>query len=330
MLFKQPGLVLRIFMAAVTWMVTIMVAPLASAQDYPARSLRLVTIFAPGSASDVHARFLAQRLSPLLGQPVIVDNKPGGGGLVATRDVLRSQPLGYSLLYTTPEVVGNAFAYKDPQYRLDDLSVVGPLGLGAYALIINTVIPARTVGELVAYAKANPGKLNYGSLGPTAGNTILAERFKQAAGIDMVGIPFKGGDPIAVALLAGDVHVYFPTLYTGMQRMKNTQIRGLAVSSQERMKATPDLPTMRESGYPDVVLTYWSAVFVPATAPRPMQQRLQDAMRTVTSSPDTRELLARQAIETWTGTVDQFTAFIRKEGADLQADYKRLKIPLMD
>ena len=301
-----------------------------TAQDYPVRAVRLVTIFAPGSASDVHARFLSQRLSPLLGQPIIVDNKPGGGGLIATRDVIRAPQLGYSLLYTTPEVVGNAFAYKDPQYKIEDLSVVGPLGLGAYGLIIHNAIPAKNVAELVAYAKANPGKLNYGSLGPTAGNTILAERFKQAAGIDMVGIPFKGGDPVAVALLAGDIHVYFATLYTAMQRMKNTQIRGLAVTSLERMKAAPDLPTLKEQGYPDVQLTYWSAVFVPSAAPRPIQQKLQDAMRTVTSSQDTKDLLAKQAIETWTGTVDQFTSFIRKEGAELQADYKRLNIPLMD
>jgi tripartite-type tricarboxylate transporter receptor subunit TctC len=304
---------------------------LATAQDFPVRPVRLVTIFAPGSASDVHARFLSAKMGPLLGQLVIVDNKPGGGGLVATRDVLRTQPFGYSFLYSTPEVVGNAFAYKEPGYKMEDLTVMGPFGLGSYGLIINNQnIPAKNVAEFVAYAKANPGKLNYGSLGPTAANTILAERLKQAAGIDMVGIPFKGGDPLSVALLAGDVHVYFATFYTAMQRMRNKQITGLAATSLERMKAMPDLPTLKELGYQDMVMTYWSATFLPAPTPAPIVQKLRDTLRQVTANQETKDLLAKQAIDTWSGTVEQFAAFIKKEGTDLQADYKRLNIPLMD
>jgi len=317
--------------AAGTAAVMLLASTASQAQDFPVRPLRLITIFAPGSASDVHARFLSAKMAPILGQAVIVDNKPGGGGLVATRDVLRSQPVGYSFLYTTPEVVGNAFAYREPGYKMDELAVMGPFGLGSYGLIINSnSIPAATVTQFIAYARANPGKLNYGSLGPTAANTILAERFKESTGIDMVGIPFKGGEPLSVALLAGQIHVYFPTFYTAMQRMKNKQIRGLASTSQERMKAMPDMPTLRELGHPNMVMTYWSATFLPAVTPRPMQQRMQDAIRQVTSSQDTKDLLAKQAIDTWPGTVDQFSAFIRKEGVALQADYKRLSIPLID
>ncbi len=305
------------------------VATVAGAQDFPARSLRVVTIFSPGSASDLHARFIAQRLSPQLGQPVIVENRPGGGGLIATREVLRTQPYGYSLLYSTPEVVINPFAFKDPQYKLDDLAVVGPLGLGAYSLLVNAALPVRSVPELIAHARANKGKLNYGSLGPTSGATILAERFKFAAKLDMEGIPFKGGDAMALALTSGDIHLYFATLYSGMQRMKQPQIRGLAVSSTDRMKSAPDLPTLKEAGV-DVSFTYWSAVFVPAVTPRASLTRLQEAMKSVTSAPDTRELLAKQAIETWTGTADQFATFMRKDAAEYQADYRRLNIPLMD
>ncbi len=317
------------------WIVATLVTatPLASvmAQDFPVRPVRLVTIFAPGSASDVHARFLSAKLSPILGQLVVVDNKPGGGGLVATRDVLRTQPFGYSFLYSTPEFVGNTIAYREPGYKLDDFTVMGPFGLGSYGLIINNnAIPAKNVAELIAYARANPGKLNYGSLGPTAANTILAERFKEATGVNMVGIPFKGGDPLSVALLAGDIHVYFATFYTAMQRMKNKQITGLASTSPERMKAMPELPTLKELGYPNMIMTYWSAAFLPATTPKAYVQRLQDALKQVTSTQETKDLLAKQAIDTWPGTVDQFAAFIKKEGVDLQADYKRLSIPLMD
>lgn len=301
----------------------------AAAQAFPNRTLRLVTIFAPGSASDIHARFLAQRLSPLLGQPVIVENKPGGGGLVATRDVLRSQPYGYSLLYSTPEVAINPFAFRDPQYRLDDLAVAGPLGLGAYSLLASAALPVRSVAELLAHARANKGRLNYGSLGPTSGATILAERLKYAASLDMEGIPFKGGDAMALALTAGDIHLYFATLASGLQRMKQPQIRALAVTSAGRMKAAPDLPTLKEGGV-DLQFTYWSAVFMPAATPRPIQVRLQEAMSMVTSSAEAKDLLGRQAIETWSGTVEQFAAFVRRDAAEYQADYQRLKIPLMD
>lgn len=322
---------LNVLLAPVLGVSLALGAASALAQDFPTRPVRLVTIFAPGSASDINARFLSGKMSPILGQPVLVDNKPGGGGLVATRDLLRSQPVGYSFLYSTPEVLANTFAYKDPGYKVDDLVVMAPFGLGSYGLIINNnAIPAKNVRELVAFAKANPGKLNYGSLGPAAANTILAERFKQAAGIDMQAIPFKGGEPLAVALLAGQIHVYFPTFNTAMQRMKNKQITGLAATSLDRMKAMPDLPTMKEQGYPDMVMTYWSATFLPAATPRPMVQRLHDAVRQVTSAQETKDLLAKNAIETWPGTVEQFTAFIRKELADLQADYKRLKIDVME
>ena len=306
-------------------------ATVTCAQDFPVRPVRLVTIFAPGSASDVHARFLSAKLGPILGQLVIVDNKPGGGGLVATRDVLRTQPFGYSFLYSTPEVVGNTIAYKEPGYKMDDLTVMGPFGLGSYGLIINnTTIPAKNVAEFIAYAKANPGKLNYGSLGPTAANTILAERLKEAAGIDIVGVPFKGGDPLSVSLLAGDIHVYFATFYTAMQRMRNKQITGLASTSLDRMKAMPEMPTLKELGYPNMVMTYWSAAFLPVGTPRPIVQKLQDSLKQVTATQETKELLAKQAIDIWPGTVDQFAAFIKKEGDDLRADYKRLSIPLMD
>ncbi len=322
---------LKTVIASALGAVLVLGAATASAQDFPSRPVRLVTIFAPGSASDANARFLSGKMMPILGQPVLVDNKPGGGGLVATRDVLRSQPIGYSFLYSTPEVMANTFAYRDPGYKLDDLIVMAPFGLGSYGLIINNkVIPAKTVAELVAFAKANPGKLNYGSLGPSAANTILAERFKQAVGIELEAIPFKGGEPLAVALLAGQIHVYFATFNTAMQRMKNKQVTGLAATSLERMKAMPELPTMKEMGYPDMVMTYWSATFLPAVTPRPIVQRLHDAVRQVTSAQETKDLLAKNAIETWPGTVEQFSTFIRKETADLQADYKRLKIDVME
>ena len=300
------------------------------AQEYPARPLRLLTLFAAGSQSDLAARFAAQKLAEQLGQTVVVESKGGAGGLLAIRDVLRSQPVGYSLLFGQPGLVGNLHAFKDPQYRLEDFVVTGVMGVTFYALIVNVPASVKSLSEFVLHAKTNPGKLNYGSIGPSTGSTILAERFKQAAGIDIVMVPFKGGDPVSQALLAGDIHVYFATLNVARTRMRSPQIRGLAVTSEQRSQILPDLPTFKESGYPGVLLSSWTAVFVPSVAPAAVIQRLKDAMARVSASPETKAQLLKQEIEPWSGTLEQFSAYIKAEGDAIGADFKRLNIPVLD
>ncbi len=306
------------------------VSACSHAQDYPVRPLRLLTLFAAGSQSDLAARFAAQKLSEQLGQTVVVESKGGAGGLLAIRDVLRSQPVGYSLLFGQPGLVGNLHAFKDPQYRLEDFVVTGVMGVTFYALIVNAPASVRNVPEFVAYARANPGKLNYGSIGPSTGSTILAERFKQAAGIDIVMVPFKGGDPVSQALLAGDIHAYFATLNVARTRMRSPQIRGLAVTAEQRSQILPDLPTFRELGYPNVVLSSWTGVFAPAVAPAAIIQRLKEAMARVSASPETKAQLLKQEIEPWSGTLEQFSAYIKAEGDAIGADFKRLNIPVLD
>ena len=300
------------------------------AQDYPVRPLRMFTMFAAGSQSDLAARFTAQKLSEQLKQPVLVENRGGAGGLLGARETLRTQPVGYSLLFAQQQLVGNLHAFKDPQYKLEDFAVVGVMGITPYALIIHTSVPAKTVPEFVAYAKANPGKLNYASIGPSTGSTILAERFKMAAGIDLVMVPFKGGDPVAQALVAGDVQVYFATLNTARSRMRNPQIRGLAVTAEQRSQILTDMPTFKEYGYPTILMGSWSAVFAPSVAPVPMLQRLKAAMVQVKALPDTLAQLQKQEIEPWTGSLEQFTAQIMAEGDAVGADFKRLNIPVLD
>ena len=302
----------------------------AAAQAYPVRPLRLVTMFAGGSATDVMARFTAQRLSEQLGQTVVVENKGGAGGLIGTQDVLRAQPVGYSLLFAAPSLIGNLYAYRNPQYRLEDLTAVGAIGLTSYGMIVHASVPATTLLEFIAYARANPGKLNYGSIGLTAGNTLLSERLKQAAGIDMVMVPFKGGDPASVALLSGDIQVYFATLATTRTRMRNAQIRGIAISAEQRSRILPELPTFRELGFPTLVLAQWDAVFVPAMAPLATVKRLQDAMMQVNAAPEMKLQLEKVEREPWPGTLEQFIAYTKAEGAAVGADFKKLNIPVLD
>lgn len=318
----NQGISLRLF-AAVT---ALCAHTVAIAQDYPSKPLRLVTMFAPGSNSDATARFAGAKLAEQLGVAVIVDNKAGGGGIVALRDVYRAQPMGYSILQSNTAFVGNTLAFREPGYRIEDYTTVGVLGEGYYGMIFHTSVPVKTLSEFIAYAKAHPGKLNYGALGPAAGSTLNAERFKLAAGIDMVGIPFKGGEPVSVALLAGQVHVYWATMGTARNRMQNAQIRGLAVTSPERTRILPDLPTFKELGFPMMDASSWQAWFAPAAIPGPMLAKLRDAYVKASRGADWQARMERNELDPFKGTPEQFIARLKQEQAQLAADYKRLNI----
>jgi len=296
-------------------------------QDYPNKPIRLVTMFAPGSNSDTTARWAGIKVGEQLGVTFVIDNKAGGGGIAALRDVYRSQPMGYSVLQSNTAFVGNTLAFKEPLYRIEDYTSVGVLGEGYYGLIFHTSVPVKNLAEFVAYAKANPNKLNYGALGPAAGSTLNAERFKQAAGIDMVAIPFKGGEPVSIALLAGQIQVYWATLGTARNRMQNAQIKGLAVTAPRRVKILPDLPTFKESGYPGMDTSSWQAWFAPATIPKPMLDKLREGFLKASRTQEWQTRMENNELDEFEGTPDQFMARLKKEQAQLAADYKRLNLP---
>ncbi len=297
------------------------------AQTYPSRPIRLVTMFAAGSTSDINARYVGAKLGEKLGVTFITDIKAGGGGLVALRDVYRAVPLGYSLLVANTSFTGNVVAHSEPLYRIEDYTPVGVLGQSYYALIMNTATPANTLAEFVAYAKANPGKINYATIGPAAGATLSAERFKKQAGIDMVGVPYKGGSEIAQALLAGQVHVYWATAVNAAGQMKLPQIRGLAINGPKRSPVVPGMPTFKELGYPDMDVGSWSALFAPSAIPAPMLATLRKAFAEAAMDPEWKTRMDRAQLEPFDGTLDQFMAQVHKEVADIEADYKRLNLP---
>ncbi len=322
---------LRMLALAIAFPATMFACFDCSAQSYPSRPVRMVYLYAPGGNTDALARFTAQKLGDQLGQQVIVENKPGAGGLLGIRDTLRSRPLGYSLLYTTPALVGNLHTYRDPQYKLEDFTVLGPLGLAPFVLIVNSnVLPVKTVQEFIAYAKANPGKLNYGSISPSAGGSILSERLKVAAGLELVGIPFKGGEAASVALLAGQIQVYYAVLGVARVRLKNQQIRALAVAGEFRTNAIPDTPTFKEVGYPNMIFTSWNAVVAPSAVPQPILTQLQGAMAKVTALPEMVGQLEKIDAEPWKGTLEEFSAKLKQESTAMAEEYKRLNIPTLD
>lgn len=302
----------------------------ALAQDFPVRPLRLVTIFAPGAAADQHARYIAARFSEQLSQQVIVDNKPGAGGLIGTREALRSQPVGYTLLLTNPSFVGNTFAYKDAGYRLDDFATVGVVGQTYYGMMVHASVPGKTLAEFVVYAKANPGKLNYGRLGPAAGSAFSAERFKQAAGVDMMAISYKGGESTTVAMLSGEIQVYFATLSSVKPRLQNPQIKVFGITAPQRSSQLPDVPTFKDLGYPTVLASNWNAVMVPSVTPPSILRRLREVYVRAAATPEMKATMEGQAYEPWSGTLEQFAASMRAEAVQLAEDYRRLNIQAMD
>lgn len=302
----------------------------ASAQTFSDRPLKLVSIFAPGSATDVNARATAAKLGAQLKQTIIVENNPGGGGVLAMRSVLHAQPPGYTLLYSTNALMGNLHAYREPGYRLEDYALVGPAGMSAYELLAHTSVPARSIQELVAYAKANPGKLNYADTGPTTTSTTLFERLKGETGIDIIAIPYKGGEATAQALLNGEVQLNFVSAGTAQVRIRTGKVRGLAVSSDERSAMQQDIPTFKEQGYRTVALIGWHAIFVPSAAPAASVQRLQEAMARVNASPEMKEQMAKLQFEPWPGNNEAFMAYIRREGELVGQDFRRLQIPLIE
>lgn len=310
--------------------VTILIAGLPSivrAQDYPGKPIRMVTMFSE-SANSSRYRYVSAKLGEQLGVTIIIDAKAGGGGVIALRDVYRAQPMGYSLLLANNNLVGNSFAYKEPGYKIDDYTPVGVMGQTPYALIMNSAfVPARTLPEFVRWVKANPGKVNFGSLGPAAGSNISAERFKQAAGIDMTGVPYKGGDQMAVGMLAGNIHVTWVSLNSARARMQNKQVIGIAVTGDERSILMPDLPTFKELGYPDMDGASWYAVFAPSAIPAAMLARLREAWGRASSTAEWKALMEKNELEPLKGNEAQFMAAVRQEAVRLGADYKRLKLP---
>lgn len=299
---------------------------LSRAQDYPNKPIRMVTMFTENANSNRY-RQLAIKLGEQLGVSIIIEAKAGGSGVIATRDVFRAQPMGYSLLLASNNFVFNTFAYKDPGYRIDDYIPVGVMGQSPFALIMNSAVPATTVAQFVSWARANPGKVNYGSLGAASGSAINAERFKQMTGISMTGVPYKGGDQMALAMLAGDVHVTWISLNSARARMQNKQIIGLASTGDERSSLLPNLPTFRETGYPEMDANSWYALFAPSAIPATMLVKLRDAYIKVSDASEWKALMQQNDLDPFNGNMDQFMAAVRKEAVKLGDDYKRLNLP---
>lgn len=291
---------------------TLACAPTA-AQPYPARPIKLIAPFPPGGPVDVMARLVAEQLSQRIGT-MIVDNRPGAGGTIGSRFAAAAEPDGYTLLFgsSTTLAAGPAL-YKNLGYDpVRSFTPVAMISSVPFALVVAPALPVRSVQDLVAYAKANPGKLNYGA--PTGALPHLTgEMFKAAAGIDLVHVPYKGAANAITDLLGGQVDLTFEPISVLVSHIREGKLRPIAVTGETRSAELPDIPTMIESGFPGFVSVSWTGIVAPAGTPGAIVATLNTAVNAAVAAPETRERLAKLGAEPKAGTSKEFAALIASE-----------------
>jgi tripartite-type tricarboxylate transporter receptor subunit TctC len=294
--------------------VCVFVSAPASAQTYPSRPVKVIVPFAPGGV-DVTARVVTERLSAALGQPFIVENRPGGaGGSVGAKAVASAEPDGYTLLFSTPgpSTIGPAIN-RNAGYVTANFSAVALVSMSPIMLVVNASLPVKSVPELIAYAKANPGKIHYASPGYGTQPHLLGEMLKGATGADIVHVPYRGSAPAITDLIAGQVQIYFDNVPNLLQHVAAGTLRALALTTSTRDPLYPQLPTMAESGQSGLLATYWNGVLAPAGTPPSVIARLNGAINQGLKSADTQAALRKLGAEPKSATPQEFGAFLAAE-----------------
>jgi tripartite-type tricarboxylate transporter receptor subunit TctC len=285
-----------------------------AADDYPARAVRLVVPFAPGGGTDVVGRILAQQLTQRLGQSFVVDNRPAGSGIVGADFVAKSSGDGYTLLFAFSSLSSSAKLISHLPY--DPITDFAPVALATTSplvLFLHPSVPAKDLREFIAYAKANPGKLNYGSSGPGSSPHLATELLMSMAGIQMTHIPYKGIAPAITAQLANEVQVSFTPIAVGMPHARAGRLRALASGGLKRSVAIPEVPTIDESGLPGFEVIGWWGMLAPAKTPRATIDRLNREVRAVLEVPEVRKSLIDQGMDPAGGPPEEFAALIRAD-----------------
>ena len=292
-----------------------LVSMFAQAQGYPSKPVRLVVTSPPGGSQDFLARLLAQQLSPILKQQVIVDNRTGASGVIGIDHVAKAAPDGHTLLLGAggPLTAVPAFNPKVPFDPVRDFAPITLFASGSFAVAVHPAVPARTLKELIALAKAKPRGLNFGSSGTGAAPHLAAELFKSMAGIDMVHIPYKGVGPALTDLLGGQIDLMFADVHLVAPHARNGRLRALAVTSSARSSVMPELQPVSEAAVPGYAAGNWFGVLAPAGTPREIVQRLHSEIIKLLGGAELRERLLAQGMEPGGNTPEQFAAHIRSE-----------------
>jgi len=291
-------------------------APDAAAQSYPTRPVRLVVPQSAGGSTDLVARPLSQRLSEVLRQQVVVDNRPGAGSTIGTDLVAKAAPDGHTLLAVAASFTMSPALYKSlPFDPVRDFSAVSELSALPNVLVVNPSLPVTTLKELIALAKSRPGQINHGSSGVATGTHMSMELLKHLTGMKMVHVPYKGGAPSVTALLSNEVQVTFATISTALPHVKSGRLRALAVSTAKRSIAVPDVPTIAESGVPGYDYSSWIGLLAPAKTLHAIVNTLSRESARIVQTPEIRKVLALEGSEPIGSTPEAFSALIRTEVA---------------
>lgn len=301
---------IRIFAA---WILCAIAAN-AAAQGYPAKPVRVVVGFSPGGPADQMARLASQKLTEALGQPFVIDFKDGASGIIAASFVAKSAADGYTLMIMTASHTTNPSTQRSLPYdSLKDLAYVSPIAFGDNALVVNPKLPVNSIKDLIALAKAQPGKLNFGSTGPGSSVHLGGELFKLMTGVDMVHVPFKGGSPAILAVISGTTDMVFLPLPITLPQINAGKVRALGVASPKRSKFLPSAPTLDESGLQKFEVTANYGVIVPGAMPRPIIAQLSGTMERILNSADVIKILSDMQLTAWWLTPEQFTGWVREE-----------------
>jgi tripartite-type tricarboxylate transporter receptor subunit TctC len=293
-------------------------APLAaSAQEpFPSRPIRLVVSFTPGGGADLTARTLAQKMTELLKQPMVVENRPGANGLVGAGAVAQSAPDGYTILLTDRGALGiNPSLYKNMPYDpTRDFAYIGIATVAPYVLVVDPRLPVKTLADFIAYAKARPGKLNYGSYGIASMAHLNLEAFKARLGVDLVHVPYKGAGPAVQAVVAGEAAVTISSPAAVLGFVRESRLRALAIGAPQRSALLPDVPTLREAGVEeDLLASTYFALAAPAQTPRAVVQRLHEEMKRALAAPEVAERLHNAGLVPTGSTGDELLALVKRD-----------------
>ena len=301
----------------------------AAAQSYPARSVKIVVPFAAGGPADVYARFIAQRLSDALGQSFVVDNRPGAGSVIGTDTAAKAPADGYTLLLmSNTHTVNETLIPSKPFQLMRDFVAIAPINYSDLVLVAHPSVPAANLKELIALAKARPGKLNYASSGPGTPYHMAGELFKSMADIDMVHVPYKGSSGARTDVIGGQVDLMFDAVTTMTEQVKSGKVKALATSGQKRSDVLPDAPTLGEAGVPGYEATIWLGLMAPRGTPRAVVDRLNDAVTKIVSQPDVRQAWTRQGAVPMVMNAEVFDKYMRDDIAKWAGVIKKAGIKL--
>ena len=307
---KQKGVICRFSLAALVAVAT----PLATAQTFPVKPIRFVVPFAPGGGTDLIARAIGQRLTDALGQPVVVDNRAGAGGVIGADLVAKAAPDGYTIVLGSPgPLTINPNLRPSIPYRLKDFAPITLATISPFVLVVNPALPVASVKELIALAKSKPGALNFGSGGNGSVAHLAGEQFKALAGVQITHVPYKGSNPSIIDLIGGQLQLVIDNLPVLVLHVRSGRLKALAVGIKRRSALLPDVPTMIEAGVPGYEASTAFGVLAPAGTPRAIIARLNREIVTILRAPDLIERFAGLGLEAVGSTPDQYAEHLRAE-----------------